>query len=212
MKKAIIFDLDGTLWDSSEQVAQAWNEVLSRYPELGLTVTAKDLHGFMGKTLPDIGRLMLPDLPDDKRDAIMNECCGYENEYLSKTGGVLFPELRETLSGLKEKYSLIIVSNCQDGYIECFLDYYGLWELFEDFECPGRTGKGKGDNIRIVMERRGIEKAVYLGDTQGDLDSADYAGIPFILAEYGFGSVDRETEKIGSFKELPEAVKRVLGE
>ncbi|MDE7279616.1 MAG: HAD hydrolase-like protein, partial [Oscillospiraceae bacterium] len=104
-----------------------------------------------------------------------------------------------------------IVSNCQSGYIETFLEYHKLGKYFADFECPGGTGFAKAENIRIVMERNGLEKAVYVGDTQGDLDASDSAGIPFIHAAYGFGNVDRNVPEAQSFSEVYDAAKRVLG-
>ena len=94
----------------------------------------------------------------------------------------------EMMNTLRDQgYHLYIVSNCQDGYIEDFISWSGCQDLIEDIEDYGRTGKGKADNIRLLMERNALDCAVYVGDTQGDLDSASAAGIPFIFASYGFG-------------------------
>lgn len=208
--KGIIFDLDGTLWDSSEQVVSSWNEVLSR--RAGKTITVSDMQGYMGKTLEKIGELMLPDIPADLRRDIMREACENEQNYLSKHGGVLFPELENVLKQLSQKYELFIVSNCQSGYIEVFLEYHGLGKYFTDFECPGGSGLEKSGNIRLVHERNGLEKAVYIGDTQGDCDSAEAAGVQFIHAAYGFGKIDHEVPEIFSLTEIEQAVKPFLGE
>jgi phosphoglycolate phosphatase len=212
MKKGILFDLDGTLWDTGENVAAAWNKVLSdKYPEIGKSVTLSEVYGYMGKTPEQIENLMFPELSPDMRHKVMSDCFGYENEYLSEHGGKLFPNVKETLERLKEQYNLFIVSNCQSGYIECFLEFSRLSYLFDDFECPGGTGLGKGKNNKIVISRNNIDKAVYVGDTQGDLDSADFAGIPFVFAKYGFGSVNRITESISKFGELPFIAQKLLG-
>lgn len=210
MKKAIIFDLDGTLWDSSESVCESWNIVFSKYPDIDRRLTQQDVMGYMGKTLDQIAPLALPDLPDKRRLDVLHECVKYEIEYIAKHGGVLYPSLRETLETLRRDYSLIIVSNCQDGYIQCFLDYSGLRSVFDDFESAGGTGLTKGENIRLVIQRGGIDKAVYVGDTQGDLNSADFAGIPFIHAAYGFGSIDRSVPEIHSFTEITEKAAEIL--
>lgn len=210
MNKGIIFDLDGTLWDSSEQVAAAWSETLKTRPETDRQVTGEDMRGYMGKTLEAIADLMLPELPKSLRMEIMKECCDNEEVYLRKVGGRLFPNLEKELERLCGKYSLFIVSNCQSGYIETFLEYHKLGKYFADFECPGGTGLGKGENIKIVMERGGIEKAVYVGDTQGDCDSADFAGIPFIHAAYGFGKINREVPAVHSFSEIYGAAGEIL--
>ncbi len=216
MKKGIIFDLDGTLWDSSEQVAASWSEILALRSEtdsrVRSRVTGEDMRGYMGKTMEVIAELMLPRLDVKTRMEIMDECEEYENNYLGRHGGKLYPRLEEELERLCGKYSLFIVSNCQSGYIETFLEYHRLGKYFEDFECPGGTGLGKGENIKLVMERNSIGKAVYVGDTQGDCDSADIAGIPFIHAAYGFGSIDRAVPKVQSFSEIYDAAERILGD
>lgn len=212
MKKAIIFDLDGTLWDSSQTVTDSWNVVLAKHPE-ARQITLCDMHGFMGRQLDEIARMIMPDLPDSRRMAIMNECMDFELDYLKQhEGAALYPKVRETLEVLGKSYSLMIVSNCQDGYIQTFLEFSGLGELFIDFESAGATGLSKGENNRLIIARNGIDKAVYVGDTQGDLNSADFAGIPFVHAAYGFGKTDRQTPSANSFDEIPKIVKEIFGE
>lgn len=210
MNKGIIFDLDGTLWDSSENVVKSWNEVLSRRSETDRQITMADMHNYMGRTMKKIAELMLPELSEEVRENILRECERHENDYLSSHGGVLFPDLEQTLAELSQNYKLFIVSNCQVGYIEMFLKYYGFEKYFTDTENYGNTGMEKGDNIRLVVDRNKLDKAVYIGDTQGDCDSADYAGIPFIHAAYGFGTINREVPKIGSLQEIAEVVKSFL--
>lgn len=94
MKKAIIFDLDGTLWDSSASVCESWNIVFSRYPEITRRLTPADVQGFMGKTLDQIFPIALPDTPDELRRKALNECVHYELEYIAEHGGRLYPKLR----------------------------------------------------------------------------------------------------------------------
>lgn len=211
MKKAVIFDLDGTLWDSSRSCAESWNVILGKYPDITRRITVDDMHSFMGKTLDVIAPMALPEIPDPRRWEIMTECVRYEQDYIAEHGGVLYPKLRETLERLREKYALMIVSNCQDGYIQCFLDFAGMRDLFDDFESAGKTGLSKGENIRLVIERNSVDSAVYVGDTQGDLDSADFAGVPFIRAAYGFGKMNREVPEINSLPELLQAVEQIIG-
>ena len=212
MKKAILFDLDGTLWDSSQSVTDSWNEILGKYPE-ARQITLDDMHGFMGRQMDEIARMIMPDLPDSRRMAIMNECMDFELTYLKEHGGAtLYPRVRETLEILGKTCKLMIVSNCQDGYIQTFFEFSGLGELFCDFESAGATGLSKGENNRLVISRNGVDKAVYVGDTQGDLNSADFAGIPFVHAAYGFGTTNRPTPQANSFEEIPNIVKDIFGE
>ena len=171
------------------------------------------MHGFMGRQLDEIARMIMPDLPDSRRLAIMDECMDYELTYLKEHGGaMLYPKVRETLEILGKTSELMIVSNCQDGYIQTFLEFSGLGELFCDFESAGATGLTKGENNKLVIARNGIDRAIYIGDTQGDLDSADFAGIPFVHAAYGFGKTNRKTAKVNSFDEIPNIVKEIFDE
>lgn len=203
MKKGIIFDLDGTLWDASEQVTVSWNEALATIKDFNLRIDRRDMMNFMGNLLFDIGRMMLPkNLTDTEVEKIINRCIEYEHAYLRKYGAPLYENLRETLAKLKKNYSLFIVSNCQAGYIEVFLDYTKLWDMFDDYECPGRTGLMKGENIKLICERNNLDSAVYVGDTDGDYRATCYAGLPFIHAAYGYGMPHEPTKSIRRFDDL----------
>ena len=187
---SIIFDLDGTLWDSSKPICEAWNIILDKHPEIvRAPITIDELGGCMGLPMYDIAAKLFPLEKSEVRNALMDELCIFENGYLEKTGGVLFPKLKETLEQLKKKYRLFIVSNCQDGYIEAFLKAHNFTDIFEDTECWGRTRAPKGVSNKILIERNNLNNPVYIGDTAGDAQSAKDAGIDFIYAAYGFGEV-----------------------
>ena len=200
MEKAVMFDLDGTLWDCTEQIVAPWNEILERYG-LEKRVTHADLCSVMGKTIHEISKIFFPELPPEKAQEVVDAVSVHEVFALEKSGGTLYPQLRETLTALREKYHVYIISNCEEGYVQAFLNAHKLWDLVEDFEYIGRSGKCKGDNIRLVMERNNIEKGIYVGDTIGDYEATKIAGVPFVHAAYGFGKVEN-VPKINSFAEI----------
>lgn len=205
MKKGIIFDMDGTLWDSAENVAKSWSMVVEESDLIDRTLTKEDIQSVMGKTMDVIADILFAELDKTQRMQLLEECCEAENEYLRAHGGVLYEGVEETFAKLKEQgYHLAIVSNCQKGYIEAFLDYYKLWDYIEDIECYGNNLKQKGDNIREVVERNHLDAAVYVGDIQGDYDASCKAGVNFIHAAYGFGRIDAEVPAIQSIMELPD--------
>lgn len=210
MKKGIIFDLDGTLWDASEEVTRSWNDALKTIKDFNLRIDKRDMMRFMGNLLFDIGRMMLPtNLSDERVQEIIELCIEYEHAYLRKHGAPLYENLKETLKELKKGYSLFIVSNCQAGYIEVFLDCTGLWDVFDDYECPGRTGLLKGDNIKLIFTRNALDSAVYVGDTDGDYRATCYAGLPFIHASYGYGKPHETTANVNRFDKLPSLLKSI---
>ncbi|MBQ2283481.1 MAG: HAD family hydrolase [Agathobacter sp.] len=212
MKKGIIFDMDGTLWDSADNVAVSWNIAIEKFGYKREPLTGKDISSVMGKTMDKIAEILFPDMEEEPRKELLACCCEGENEYLRQHGGILYPKIRETMELLKKDYHLYIVSNCQAGYVEAFLDYYKLWDLVEDIECYGNNGKQKGENIADVCRRNQLDQAVYVGDIQGDYDATMSAGLPFIHAAYGFGTIDQEVPAIHAFEELPAVAKQVFKE
>jgi phosphoglycolate phosphatase len=204
MYDSIIFDMDGTLWDSTEEVAVAFNEVLkNKYPMVTDEVTAIKLKSLFGLLLDDIGIKLFRSVSPDKAIEIIKDCCDYEIEYLVMHGVSLYQGMEEAIKELSQRYKLFIVSNCQEGYIQAFFKIHPhLEKYFMDFEYPGRSGKAKADNIGLVIERNNLKNPVYVGDTAGDAKAAGEAGVPFIYARYGFGQVQEFDDAIDSPLEL----------
>ncbi|MDN3450371.1 HAD family hydrolase [Planococcus sp. APC 3906] len=197
---SIIFDLDGTIWDPIDTVLGAWNSILTR--EEMNELTREELAATMGMQMDEVGMKLFPALSEERREQLIHECWSLETAFLAKRGGALYENVENVLAELSQKYKLYIVSNCQDGYIEVFYEYHKLEKYFLDFENPGRTSLSKGENINLVIERNSLSKPVYVGDTQGDLNAAKFAGIPFIYAKYGFGQASEYDEAVESFDEL----------
>ncbi len=208
-KHMVIFDLDGTLWDSGESVGASWNIAIQR-AGYGFTVTADDLRRNMGKTMNEIADDLFGVLPEKERYELARKCEVFENAYITEHGGRLFEGVRETLKELHETGVIMsIVSNCQEGYIPAFLTSMDMHSYFVDYEEWGRSGLLKADNIRLVMERNGVEKAVYVGDIQKDADASAKAGVPCIWAAYGFGHIDKPAGVLNEFRELPQVLKKL---
>lgn len=208
----LLFDLDGTLWDSVDAICASWNRALERLaPEYAGTVTRQRLLPCMGMLLGDILSRLVPGLDQDAARPILDRILEEENAYVAAHGGLLFPGVEDTLAALAGRYRLFIVSNCQDGYIEAFFHAHGLGKYFSDYENPGRTGLPKADNIALVAARNGLRRPLYIGDTQGDFDAASRAGVPFLHAAYGFGQIDRPVPRAETFGDIPAAVAALEG-
>ncbi len=199
---SIIFDLDGTLWDSIDTVLLAWNKSIQNFPELNKVLTRTDLEGTMGLQMHDISKKLFPSLDEDLSKKLIEDWGVKEQYYLKQQGGQLYSNLEHVLKELSKKYKLFIVSNCQEGYIEAFFSYHQLDKYFMDFENPGRTGLSKGENINLVIKRNSLKQPVYVGDTEGDMKAARYAGVPFVYARYGFGKVQEHDFVIDELMDL----------
>lgn len=206
----LLFDLDGTLWDSSKEVADSWNIVMQRtHPELPV-LTPADLSSLMGKTMDEIAGLILLGMDPAERKALFRECEEFEIAYIAEHGAKLYPGVEETLKKLKEAgFRMGIVSNCQSGYISAFLTSMQMEPYFCDFEEWGNTKLSKSENIRLVMKRNHFDQAVYIGDTAKDQAASKGARLPFIHAAYGFGTVKDPDEVIRSFPELLDCLSRL---
>lgn len=199
---SIIFDVDGTLWDPTETVAKAWNDVISEHSDRKPDLTAATLKSLFGRTLPDIAKVVFCDYPAAMQQHLIALCCTREHEAILQNGATLYADLRLTLKILAKKNPLFLVSNCQSGYIEVFLEYTQLGDYFKDYLCAGDTGRPKADNIRTIITRHQLNNSVYIGDTDGDERAAREAGLPFVYASYGFGQTVRPDYTISGLIDL----------
>lgn len=199
---SIIFDLDGTLWDASNACAKAWNKSLTQAGINDHEVTDDFIRSVSGLRLDVVMDTHFGFISTDKLKIVLDFYKLNELEYMRAQGGKLYPHVRTVLTTLKHEYKLFIVSNCLSGYIENFLQKNDLNELIEDFECSGNTGRPKDENIRMIIERNKLQFPVYVGDTIWDSEAASKAGIPFIYASYGFGSVEDSSISINNIADL----------
>ncbi|MFL0247099.1 HAD family hydrolase [Candidatus Clostridium stratigraminis] len=201
--KNIIFDIDGTLWDTTEVVAKAWSRAVKEIGATSAIISPEILKKEFGKTMEVIAEDLFYDVDKQKKVKLIELCCKYEEEALSEvTDNLLYPNVKDTLIKLSKSFRLFIVSNCQSGYIELFMEKAGVKEYITDYECYGNTGRGKGENIKGVIDRNNLEDVVYVGDTQGDYEATVFTKIPFIYAKYGFGSPEDCYLAIDSIDEL----------
>ncbi len=198
----LIFDVDGTIWDSTPVVERAWNKALADQGYKDVSVTADRLKGLFGLPMLDIIEDIIPGSSEEEREAFLPVCSAYEFEFLEKESGVVYEGLRETLAELSKELPLFVVSNCQSGYIELVYRKTGFEPYFKDHICPGDTGRFKAENIRIITERYSLTRPAYIGDTEMDEEACKKAGVSFIHAAYGFGKAKDACLRIDKPSEL----------
>lgn len=201
--ESLIFDIDGTLWDSRALVAEGYNIQLRQEGLQHLCVTAEDLKPLFGKVMTEIADAILGEIPERERYALMERCMERENRYLEENScHIGYPNVKPVLETLAKKYRLFIVSNAQKGYCELCRRKLGIDHLFEGHLCFGDTGTEKGLTIRALMEKHHIHSAAYIGDTQGDFEATVVAGIPFVFAAFGFGNPEKYDARLEKFEDL----------
>ena len=203
--ESLIFDIDGTLWDSRALVAEGYNLQLRQEGLAHLCTDAEAMKPMFGMVMEDLADALFPTVPPEQRYALTERCMAREQRYLRENPcQVGYPGIRETLAELSRNHRLFIVSNSQRGYPELCMEKLGIGAFFSGHLCFGDTHAPKGDTIRTLMARHGIASACYIGDTQADSIAARVAGIPFVWASYGFGSPDGWIARADTPKELTE--------
>lgn len=200
---ALIFDLDGTLWDTSATCAEAWNRLLETHAISCAPISAADVRAVTGLPHAEAIRRAFPGVSSSQLKLLITETEHADNQAIATHGGALFPSVSELVPLLARSLPLMIVSNCQSGYIETFLRWSGLGPHFTDFECWGNTQRPKAENLASVITRNGLHSPIFIGDTQSDCDAARTNQCRFIHAAYGFGNVSSADGRMTTFAELP---------
>lgn len=199
----LIFDVDGTLWNTVAPVAESWNLAFRDAGNPRPPVTAAEIQPLFGKTMTEIAEALLPGFPPERQQELLKLCIAYEDKAVAQlTASVLYPDVAATVKKIAARIPLFIVSNCQIGYVELFLEKSGLTPYFRDHECYGKTKLGKADNIKLLARRNGLRNPYYVGDTPMDAAACAAAGVPFVHAAYGFGQVENPAAAIHRFAEL----------
>lgn len=196
----IIFDLDGTLWDSCRSVAGSWQRTVRRFDPERL-IGEEDIRAIMGMTPRQVADRLFPGMGDRGME-LCRRCLDEECAYIARHGGEIYPDAEAVLSRLSRRCPLYIVSNCAAGYIETFLGFSGFGRFFSGFLDHDATGLDKSENIRLLIEREGLERPVYVGDTAQDRRNALDAGCAFVFAGYGFGEAGGAGPEISCLAEL----------
>lgn len=206
----IILDIDGTIWNTTEIVAGAWNKAIEKTNEKAGSsipkVSAEILQQQFGKPMDVIADNLFKGLTLEDRAELLEMCCNFEQEAIEENEkDIAYPAVISVIKELAQTFNIFIVSNCQDGYIELTMKKNGIEAFIKDWECFGHNGKSKAENIKAIAQRNKLRFPVYVGDTMGDLQACHEAEVPFIWAKYGFGKKipeDKCSGIINNFSEL----------
>lgn len=202
MKKydTVIFDLDGTLMDTLEDLANAVNEILRRngYP----VRTIEEVRRIVGNGLRQTLTLCLPQgTKEQVADELLPDFASYYQEHCQEKTKP-YDGIMDVLKTLHERgFKLAIVSNKRDEAVktlnkECFQEYVKV--AIGENESAGIRKKPAPDTVYQALQELGSKKeqAVYVGDSEVDRATAENAGLPCISVEWGF----RDREELEKLK------------
>lgn len=197
---AIIFDIDGTLWNACPATAKGWNIGLNK---LGIekNITPEQVESVTGNPNETCIDLLLSGLKNEypSLPATLEKC---EMEVLKSEGGKFYDGVLEGIKELASDYRLFLVSNCQAWYLDLFLVLSGLKPYIAGFNCHGISGKPKNEMLSDLKSNYSLNNPVYIGDTAGDENAAKQANVEFVHVSYGFGSSKKNAKKFNSFATL----------
>lgn len=197
---ALIFDLDGTLWDAAAASTYGWNVALE---SLGLPqrVTVEGIRSVSGRPFPECVSTLLPELVPVPA-SIMELLEARERTGIELIAGELYDGVAGGLARLAGRYPLFVVSNCPDWYLDEFFRHTGLRGHFAGWDCYGLSKISKSGMLSKLAVSHRLVNAVYVGDTQGDRDAAAAAGMDFAYVRYGFGDLGDVPLSFSAFSEL----------
>ena len=214
MKTGIIFDLDGTLLDTLEDLHAAVNHTLSQFhcpPR-----TLEEVRRFVGNGVDQLVILSLPgkDTDPDVTEVIAAYRSYYNAHCREKTGP--YAGILQALADLATEYPLAVVSNKPDSAVKPLCrEYFGdIYSLGERKETPRKPAP---DMVRQAMSAIGVSQCVYVGDSEVDILTAKNAGVPCLSVTWGFRN-EAELQEAGAQyfchtpADLPNILRAILTE
>ena len=180
MKTAVLFDLDGTLLNTLEDLADSTNAALAQlgYPER----TLEEVRRFVGN---GARRLMEQAVPaGGDADAAYNAFRAYYDSH-SQIKTAPYPGIMEALANIQQKHPVAIVSNKPDSAVKILCGQYfpGIYARGESPDCPRKPAP---DMVFMAMQALGCDRCIYVGDSEVDVLTAKNAGVPCLSVLWGF--------------------------
>ncbi len=209
MLKLLIFDLDGTLIDSSVDIANAINHAIE--PAGIAPLTTEQVISMVGYGITQLVEGIVP--PEFCEESLKRFLKHYSNHIIDNTEP--YPGVKETLSKLGN-YKKTVISNKKEALSKKVMDGLGLSGFFDFILGSDSTFERKPSPVPIyeALKRAGVikDEAIIIGDSDIDIKAGNAAGIKTLAVTYGFRK--RETLQdadyiIDSFEELISVLKEI---
>jgi len=185
----LVFDMDGTLIDSSAGITES---VLYALKKLGYPVIANDeISRTIGLRLMDMMKQLLPDLAQEKYE----ELAFAFREHYAETGVLqcdMYEDIGAMLESLSQDFDMYIVTSKPTVFAERILKKFGIDRYFKSIDGVelGLVAKAKNETLRELIKSAGLDpkKTLMIGDRAEDIDAAKQNDIQTVAVGYGYGS------------------------
>lgn len=198
--RAIIFDMDGTLFDSKKMLTGFISEALTKLTEEGILEKEKwenePLSSFIGLTPDTIFAKILPGADEETIGSTVGLLSEMQKNYPAGEAE-LFPGVKETIEKLyKQGHDLYVASNGPAGYVPRVLREFGMEEYFKGMSAAGsHHTKSKVELLSLVLEENDINgSALMVGDRHSDIEAGQKCNIETVGCTYGFGDLEEINE------------------
>lgn len=210
--EAMIFDMDGTLFQTESVLLPAYHKLFDTLRSEGLytspTPPEERMLGSLGMLLEDIWKVVMPDGSVQAHNRANELLLQLELEGLAGGETLLYPEVKATLEALhKQGVKLYVASNGLEHYISGIVDTHELVDLFDGLYSAGKQGTlSKVDLVKMLLEQEQVHSAWMVGDRSSDVEAGKKNDLSVIGCAYaGFGNHDElkgSDVRISSFSEL----------
>ncbi|WP_028548118.1 HAD family hydrolase [Paenibacillus sp. UNC451MF] len=212
--EAMIFDLDGTLFQTETLLLPAYHATFDQLRAegayTGATPPESEILGSLGMLLEHIWQRVMPDVDVQVHRRADDLLLDYQIQGLLRGEGHLYEGVAETLTALRDHgVRLFVASNGLEPYVKGVVQHKELGPLFEGLYSAGEfQTRSKVDLVRMLMETYGIKSAWMVGDRSSDVEAGRENGLTVIGCDYaGFrkeGELEDADVRISSFCELLE--------
>ncbi|EJQ51448.1 Uncharacterized protein BWINRASL_02680 [Bacillus mycoides] len=191
MLQALIFDMDGTLFQTDKILELSLDDTFDHLRSLQLwdTITPIDKYReIMGVPLPKVWEALLPDHSNEVRKQTDAYFLERLIENIKSGKGALYPNVKEVFNYLKESgCSIYIASNGLTEYLQAIVSYYDLdqW-VTETFSIEQIQSLNKSDLVKSILKKYDIKEAVVVGDRLSDINAAKDNGLIAIGCNFDF--------------------------
>ncbi|MGM9885753.1 MAG: HAD family hydrolase [Lactococcus sp.] len=210
--KNLIFDYDGTLHDCVKIYTPAFRYAYTELVNDGLapkkTFSDAEISQWLGYSAREMWAKFMPELSIEQSQYYGKLIGQKMDKNVADGVAELYPETLSVLTALKNKgYRLIMLSNCQEAYMEKHRTQFGLDAYFDAYYCAETYDFIPKPQIFEQIKSRFDGEFVMIGDRFHDMEVAQVYQIPFVGCLYGFGQageLDNATYKIHTILDLLE--------